>query len=188
MTKKQEQAIKTLYKDGITCEELDKAQIPQDKRKYLINGKFYISNAIGTFNEHGSILCCGPYVVIIKGREAYDKFFEIKEADTKCYKYENNMYQVFKQVLDIWKHYLDGKYHTCIEENLPNDWRNHVEKLKNRDIYKIGEKEFNPKYISHATKFLKSSKIRYISIGGRIEGVFFTDGDTIAFVLPLRLH
>jgi hypothetical protein len=188
MTSKMAQAIKTIYKDGIVREEIiDKRKVLRDQQKYLHNNILYVSTSIGMLTEVGSFICCGPYAVIIKGREAYDKFCEIKGEDTKCYKYENNMYQVFKVVFGIWKKYLDGKYHTCIEENLPRNWRNNVEELKGRDIYKIGEKAFNPKYISHATKFLKS-KIHYISIGGKIDGVFFTDGDTITFVLPLRLR
>ncbi len=42
MTKKQEQAIRTLYKDGITCDELDRAKVSQDKCKIGLLLRFTI--------------------------------------------------------------------------------------------------------------------------------------------------
>ena len=187
MTSKQEQAIKTLYKDGITCKELNRMYIESEKEKYIVNGKFYCSNSVAMFNEKGSFLCAGSYAVFTKDREAYDKFFEIKEADTKHYKENHNVDNIYKLIGQWWNDYLNGKYINISHEgDLPKDWKQHTE---NREYlgqtYMIGETMLNKVYLDHVTKFMKSN-IRWITIGDRLQPVFLTDGNVIAAIMPIR--
>ena len=192
MTNKQEQAIKTLYKDGIIYKEINKTSIETGKEKYIINGKLYCSNSIAMFNERGSFLCAGSYAVFTKDREAYDKFFEIREADTKHYKTNFNANEIYKPLMQKWNDYLSNKYiKTTHEGVLPKDWKQYVETKEYKgylgQTYMIGETMLNKVYINHVIKFIKSN-IHWIIIGNRLQPVFLTDGNVIAVIMPIRYN
>ncbi len=205
MTNKQVQAIKTLYKDGIQYKEvIDKSGLKTEEKRYFLNGKMYYSNSVGMFNEKGSFICNGYYAVLIQNRETYDKFIEIKEADTKHYKINFNIDGIYKLLMQRWNNYLSGKcFQEIYEGDLPKDWKQNVvhkqEKIvqeinchhkfskNNFDVYMINDAMLNKVYLDHVTKFMKSD-IHWIIIGDRLQPVFLTDGNVVAVIMPIRYN